>query len=37
MAEADPNLSDAHTQMPSLEGRKAVITALRPSSEGIWV
>lgn len=27
MAEADPrNLSDAHTQMPSLEGRKAVIT-----------
>lgn len=27
MAEADPrNLSDAHTQMPSLKGRKAVIT-----------
>lgn len=27
MAEADPkNLSDAHTAMPSLEGRKAVIT-----------
>src|SRR6478735_5830343 len=27
MAEADPkNLSDAHTEMPSLEGRKAVIT-----------
>ena len=26
MAEADPNLSDAHTKMPSLEGRKAVIT-----------
>lgn len=26
MAEADPNLSDAHTRMPSLEGRKAVIT-----------
>src|SRR6478752_2311613 len=25
MAEADPNLSDAHTKMPSLEGRKAVI------------
>lgn len=26
MAEADPNLSDAHTRMPSLEGRKAIIT-----------
>jgi len=26
MADADPNLSDAHTQMPSLKGRKAVIT-----------
>ena len=27
MAEADPkNLSDAHTEMPSLDGRKAVIT-----------
>jgi len=26
MAEADPNLSDAHTKMPSLKGRKAVIT-----------
>lgn len=26
MAEADPNLSDAHTRMPSLKGRKAVIT-----------
>ena len=27
MAEADSrNLSDAHTQMPSLQGRKAVIT-----------
>jgi NADP-dependent 3-hydroxy acid dehydrogenase YdfG len=27
MAEADPkNLSDAHTQMPSLEGRKAIVT-----------
>jgi len=26
MAEADPNLRDAHTEMPSLEGRKAVIT-----------
>jgi 3-oxoacyl-[acyl-carrier protein] reductase len=26
MAEADPNLSDAHTAMPLLEGRKAVIT-----------
>jgi len=27
MADADPrNLSDAHTEMPSLEGRKAVIT-----------
>ena len=27
MAEADPeNLSDAHTEMPSLNGRKAVIT-----------
>jgi NADP-dependent 3-hydroxy acid dehydrogenase YdfG len=27
MAEADPkNLSDAHTQMPSLKGRKAIIT-----------
>lgn len=26
MAEADPNLSDAHTQMPPLKGRKAVIT-----------
>ena len=26
MAEADPNLSDAHTDMPSLKGRKAVIT-----------
>jgi NADP-dependent 3-hydroxy acid dehydrogenase YdfG len=26
MAEADPNLSDAHTAKPSLHGRKAVIT-----------
>jgi len=26
MAEADPNLRDAHTAMPSLEGRKAVVT-----------
>jgi len=26
MAEADPNLRDAHTEMPSLKGRKAVIT-----------
>ena len=27
MADADPrNLSDAHTEMPSLEGRKALIT-----------
>jgi NADP-dependent 3-hydroxy acid dehydrogenase YdfG len=26
VADADPNLSDAHTKMPSLEGRKAVIT-----------
>ena len=26
MADADPNLRDAHTQMPSLKGRKAVIT-----------
>ncbi|MGN6498633.1 MAG: SDR family oxidoreductase [Tsuneonella sp.] len=26
MAEADPNLSDAHTEKPSLKGRKAVIT-----------
>ena len=26
MAEADPNLSDAHTEKPSLQGRKAVIT-----------
>jgi 3-oxoacyl-[acyl-carrier protein] reductase len=26
MADADPNLRDAHTEMPSLEGRKAVIT-----------
>jgi NADP-dependent 3-hydroxy acid dehydrogenase YdfG len=26
MAEADPNLRDAHTEMPTLEGRKAVIT-----------
>jgi len=26
VAEADPNLRDAHTEMPSLEGRKAVIT-----------
>ena len=26
MAEADPNLSDAHTKMASLKGRKAVIT-----------
>jgi NADP-dependent 3-hydroxy acid dehydrogenase YdfG len=26
MAEADPNIRDAHTEMPSLEGRKAVIT-----------
>lgn len=26
MADADPDLRDAHTEMPSLEGRKAVIT-----------
>ena len=26
MADADPNLRDAHTEMPSLEGRKAIIT-----------
>lgn len=26
MADADPNLRDAHTEMPSLGGRKAVIT-----------
>jgi NADP-dependent 3-hydroxy acid dehydrogenase YdfG len=26
VAEADPNLRDAHTRMPSLEGRKAAIT-----------
>jgi len=26
MAEADPNLSDAHTEMPSLRGRKAIIS-----------
>lgn len=26
MADADPNLRDAHTEMPSLKGRKAVIT-----------
>jgi NADP-dependent 3-hydroxy acid dehydrogenase YdfG len=26
MAEADPNIADAHTRMPSLKGRKAVIT-----------
>jgi 3-oxoacyl-[acyl-carrier protein] reductase len=26
MAEADPNLSDAHTEMPSLNGRKAIIS-----------
>ena len=26
MAEADPNIRDAHTEMPSLKGRKAVIT-----------
>lgn len=26
MADADPNLSDAHTHRPSLKGRKAVIT-----------
>ncbi|HEY6816556.1 MAG TPA: SDR family oxidoreductase [Croceibacterium sp.] len=26
MADADPNLRDAHTEMPSLAGRKAVIT-----------
>jgi 3-oxoacyl-[acyl-carrier protein] reductase len=26
MAEADPNLSDAHTEMPSLQGRKAIIS-----------
>ena len=26
MADADPNLQDAHTQMPSLKGRKALIT-----------
>ena len=26
MADADPDLRDAHTQQPSLEGRKAVIT-----------
>src|SRR5262245_29630132 len=26
MADADPNLRDAHTEKPSLEGRKAVIT-----------
>jgi NADP-dependent 3-hydroxy acid dehydrogenase YdfG len=26
MAEADPNISDAHTQQPSLKGRKAIIS-----------
>ena len=26
MAEADPNLRDAHTEMPSLKGRKAIIS-----------
>jgi NAD(P)-dependent dehydrogenase (short-subunit alcohol dehydrogenase family) len=26
MADADPQLSDAHTQMPSLKGRKAIIS-----------
>jgi NADP-dependent 3-hydroxy acid dehydrogenase YdfG len=26
VAEADPNIRDAHTEMPSLEGRKAIIT-----------
>jgi NADP-dependent 3-hydroxy acid dehydrogenase YdfG len=48
MAEADPrNLSDAHTEMPSLEGRKAIITggttgigraiAILLASEGVEV
>ena len=36
MAEADPeNLSDAHTEMPSLNGRKAVITG-GTASGGRW-
>jgi NADP-dependent 3-hydroxy acid dehydrogenase YdfG len=26
MAEADPNISDAHTRMPTLKGRKAIVT-----------
>ena len=26
MAEADPNISDAHTQQPSLKGRKAIVS-----------
>ena len=26
MADADPNLSDAHTEIPSLKGRKAIIS-----------
>ena len=26
MADADPNLSDAHTEMPSLKGRKLLIS-----------
>jgi NADP-dependent 3-hydroxy acid dehydrogenase YdfG len=26
VAEADPNISDAHTEMPSLKGRKAIIS-----------
>lgn len=26
MAEADPNISDAHTEMPSLKGRKALVS-----------
>jgi 3-oxoacyl-[acyl-carrier protein] reductase len=47
MAEADPHLRDAHTAMPSLEGRKALITggttgigraiAILLASEGVKV
>jgi NAD(P)-dependent dehydrogenase (short-subunit alcohol dehydrogenase family) len=48
MADADPrNLSDAHTEMPSLNGRKAVVTggttgigraiAVRLASEGVEI
>ena len=37
MADADPNLRDAHTEMPSLDGRKAVITgeADGPNIKGV--